>query len=118
MERITTEEEYDKALAIVLGLMDAKEGTEKAERLEHWGKLVEIYEDEHYPIPMPTPLEAIEFAMGQQGLSRQDLEPFMGTEYVVSEVLAGKRRLSLEMVRALHAGLDIPLDTLAQGVEA
>jgi HTH-type transcriptional regulator/antitoxin HigA len=115
MECIKTEEDYEKALATVQSLMNAKEGTEDVERLEHWVKLVEAYEDEHYPIPKPTPLEAIEFAMDQQGLTRRDLEPFMGNEAVVSEVLAGNRRLSLDMARALHAGLGIPFDTLAQG---
>lgn len=115
MERlIKTEAEYEKALAIVESLMHAKAGTEELERLEYWAKLVEIYEDEHYPIPKPTPLSAIQFAMEQQGLTRRDLEPFMGSKGVVSEVLAGKRRLTLDMIHALHAGLGIPLDTLAQ----
>lgn len=115
MERlIKTEVDYDNALAIIDGLMCAEPDTEDAERLEYWSKLVEIYEEEHYPIPKPTPLEAVEFAMDQQGLSRRDLEPFMGSKGVVSEVLAGKRRLTLDMIHALHAGLGIPLDTLAQ----
>lgn len=117
MERITTEADYDEALKTVMALMHAREGTEDAERLEHWSKLVEAYEDEHYPIPIPTPLQAIEFAMEQQGLSPRDLEPFMGTDAVVTEVLAGKRRLTLDMARALHAGLGIPFDTLTHGVE-
>lgn len=116
MDRITTEAEYEKALSIVLGLMTAKEVSEDAERLEYWAELVEAYENVHYPIPMPTPLQAIEFAMDQQGLSRCDLEPFMGSGVVVSEVLAGKRRLSLDMARALNAGLGIPFDTLTQGI--
>ena len=67
-----------------------------------------------YAIPGQNPLEAIKFAMDQQGLTRRDLEPFMGSKGVVSEVLAGKRRLPLDMIHALHAGLGIPLDTLAQ----
>lgn len=115
MERLLkTESDYDNALAIIDGLMCKDLSHEDEERLEYWVKLVEIYEDEHYPIPNPTPLEAIEFAMDQQGLTRRDLEPFMGSKGVVSEVLAGKRRLSLDMIHALHAGLGIPLDTLAQ----
>lgn len=115
MERlIKTEADYDHALETIDGLMGAEPGTEDAERLEYWVKLVEIYEDEHYPIRKPTPLEAIEFAMDQQGLTRRDLEPFMGSKGVVSEVLAGKRRLSLGIIHALHSGLGIPLDTLAQ----
>jgi len=116
MECIKTEEDYEKALSIVLSLMNAKEGTEDAERLELWANLVGAYEDEHYPIPVPTPLQAIEFAMDQQGLTRRDLEPFMGNEVVVSEVLTGKRRLSLGMARALNAGMGIPFGTLAQGI--
>jgi HTH-type transcriptional regulator/antitoxin HigA len=118
MERITTEADYDEALKTVLSLMHAQEGTEDAERLDHWSKLVEDYEDEHYPIPKPTPHEAIQFAMEQRGLTPRGLEPFIGSEEVVSEVLAGKRRLTLDMAHALHNGLGIPLDTLTQGVES
>ncbi|WP_428561473.1 MAG: helix-turn-helix domain-containing protein [Solidesulfovibrio sp. DCME] len=118
MKRITTEADYDEALKTVLSLMHAREGTEDAKRLEHWSKLVEAYEDERYPIPKPSPLEAIQFAMEQQGLTPRVLEPFIGGEGVVSEVLAGKRRLTLDMARALHNGLGIPLDTLTQGIRA
>ena len=115
MERlIKTEADYNDALAVIDSLMGAEPGTQDDERLEYWAKLVEVYEEEHYPIPKPTPLEAIKFAMDQQGLTRRDLEPFMGSKGVVSEVLAGKRRLSLDIIHALHAGLGIPLATLAQ----
>jgi len=115
MERLLkTESDYDNALATIDGLMCKDLSREDEERLEYWVKLVEIYEDEHYSIPRPTPLSAIQFAMDQQGLTRRDLEPFMGSKGVVSEILAGKRRLSLDMIHALHAGLGIPLDTLAQ----
>ena len=79
MERlIMTEADYDNALAIIDGLMGAEDGTEDAKRLEYWVKLIEIYEDEHYPIPKPTPLEAIQFAKDQQGLPRRDLESVLG----------------------------------------
>jgi len=115
MERlIKTEADYEKALAIIDTLMDVEEGNNAAERLEYWVKMVEIYEEKHYPIPKPQPLAAIQFAMEQQGLTRRDLEPFIGCKSKVSEVLSGKRPLSLDMIRRLHAGLGIPLDTLAQ----
>ena len=113
MERlIKTEHEYETALARIAILMDAHPGTEEAERLEYWVTLVKLYEDEHYPMDQPAPVQAIVFAMEQQGLARKDLVPFIGSKSKVSEVLSGKRPLSLNMIRRLHAALGIPLDTL------
>lgn len=115
MERlIKTEEDYEKALAIIDELMDKKGEERDSERLEYWVTLVGIYEDERYPIAKPTPLSAIAFAMERQGLTRRDLEAFFGNKSKVSEVLSGKRHLTLEMIRRLHSGLGIPLDTLMQ----
>ncbi|GAB6036145.1 hypothetical protein JCM15519_07040 [Fundidesulfovibrio butyratiphilus] len=116
MERlIKTEIDYDNALAIIDELMDKDDRNDQdAERLEFWVTLVELYEDEHYPIPRPTPVEAIDYAMERMGLTRKDLEPYIGNKAKVSEVLSGKRPLTLPMIRQLHAALAIPLDTLAQ----
>ena len=111
---IQTDKEYKDALAVVESLMDAQEGTEDMDRLEYWAKLVEFYEDEYFPIPKPSPIEAILYALERLGLTRKDLEPFIGNKSRVSEVLSGKRPLTLEMIRRLHVALGIPLDTLAQ----
>jgi len=113
MERlIKTEQEYEAALALIENLMDADPGTEDAERLEYWVTLVKLYEDEHYPMDQPGPVQAIMYAMEQQGLAQKDLISLIGSKSKVSEVLSGKRPLSLNMIRRLHAALGIPLDTL------
>ena len=74
--------------------------------------LVEKYEEEHYPIPPSDPVEAIKFLMEQKGLTRKDLEPYLGTRARVSEVLNKKRNLTLPMIKKLHEGLNIPYNCL------
>jgi HTH-type transcriptional regulator / antitoxin HigA len=87
-------------------------GTPAADRLEVLVTLVEAYEAERWPIDLPDPVAAIVFRMEQQGLTRRDLEPYLGGRGRVSEVLTGKRALTLAMIRKLHAGLGIPLESL------
>ena len=89
-------------------------GTEESDHLELLTLLISAYEDEHFPVGMPSPIEAIEFRMEQQGLAKRDLVPYFGSRSRVSEVLSGKRRLTLKMIRALHAGLGIPAEVLLQ----
>lgn len=109
---IKNEEQYEEALAHVATLMDAPPGSAREAELEVWGTLVELYEKDAHPIPLPDPIEAIKFRMEQAGLSRKDLVPFLGSPSKVSEVLSGKRSLSLEMMRRLHEGLGIPAAVL------
>ena len=109
---IKTEAEYEAALARVDALMDAPVGSPEEEELELWSVLVERYEDEHYPIDLPDPIEAIKFRMEQQGLTRKDMRQYLGSASRVSEVLSGKRRLSLTMIRKLHDKLGIPAEVL------
>ena len=111
---LKTEEEYQEALAYVDELMDAEPGSAEEEELELFAVLVENYERERYPIDLPDPVSAIEFRMEQQGLSRKDLVPYLGSLSKISEVLNGKRPLSLTMIRALHSGLGIPAEILLQ----
>lgn len=111
---IKTEEEYQAALAHLATLMDAAPGSPEEDELELFGLLVEKYEEEHFPIDLPDPIEAIKFRMEQQGLSRKDLIPFIGSQSKVSEVLSHKRPLSLSMIRALNKGLSIPAEVLLQ----
>lgn len=111
---IKTQADYQAALAYLETLMAAQPNTRQAEELELFAVLVENYEREHFPIGWPDPIEAIKFRMEQQGLARKDLEPFIGSQSKVSEVLNRKRPLSVAMIRALHTGLDIPSEVLLQ----
>jgi HTH-type transcriptional regulator/antitoxin HigA len=112
MKIIKTEYEYEQALARAETLMDAVPGSSEEDGLELIGLLIEKYEDEHYPIDPPDPVDAILFRMEQQGLTPKDMIKYLGSQSRVSEVLNRKRPLSLAMIRNLHDGLDIPLEVL------
>lgn len=111
---IKTDEQHTKALEEIATLvaLDPQPGTDEAERLELLSSLVEAYEKTRFPIDLPDPIEAIRFRMDQKGLSQADLVPYFGTRGRVSEVLSGKRPLSISMIRALHEGLGIPAEVL------
>jgi len=111
---IKTESQYEAALKRIAGLMDADPGTPRGDELELWSLLVSDYEDRHYPMEMPDPIAAIRFRMDQQDLNQKDLIPYLGSRSKVSEVLSGRRPLSMAMIRKLHAGLGIPLKVLVQ----
>jgi HTH-type transcriptional regulator/antitoxin HigA len=113
---IKTDEEHETALVEFETSLNANPpaGTPEADRLELLALLIRDYEDEHYPIPSPDPIEAIKFRMEQEGLTRKDLEAYIGSSSKVSEVLNRKRKLSLGMIRALHKGLDIPAEVLIE----
>lgn len=111
---IKNETDYESALAYLETLMDALPGTPEEEDLELFAVLIEKYEQKHFPIGLPDPVEAIKFRMEQQGLSRKDLIPYIGSQSKVSEVLNGKRPLSKSMIRALHEELGIPAEVLLQ----
>lgn len=105
---IKTEADYEAALAEVERLWDAEEGTPAGDKLDILITLVEKWEDLHYPIDPPDPIEAILFYMEQKGLTRKDLEPYLGQRSRVADVLNRKRPLSLQMIRNLHDHLGIP----------
>ncbi|ANK83369.1 MAG: hypothetical protein TEF_08535 [Rhizobiales bacterium NRL2] len=109
---IRDDADYDAALARIDCLMDATDGSPERDELDVLTTLVEVYEDEHYPIDLPTPIEAIQFRMEQANLSQADLVPYFGSRAKVSEVLSGKRTLTLKMIRALNTHLGIPADVL------
>jgi HTH-type transcriptional regulator/antitoxin HigA len=111
---IKTEQEYRMALAHVESLMDSEPGTSRESELELWSLLVERYEETHFPIGSPDPVDAIKFRMEQEGLRQKDLEKYFPSKSRVSEVLNHKRPLSLGMIRALHKGLGIPASVLVQ----
>lgn len=116
MKVIRDEEAYTLTLARVdeLVALDPDPESTEGEELQVLSILIEDYERRQYPIAAPTPLEAIEFRMEQMGLAQRDLMPFIGSKSKTSEVLSGKRPLSLPMVRALSAGLGIPAEILIQ----
>lgn len=79
--------------------------------------LIEDCEVRHFPIDPPDPVEVLQFIMEQRGLARKDLEPFIGSRARVAEVLNRVRPLSLEMIRSLSEGLDLPADVLVKRYE-
>ncbi|MEN8807548.1 MAG: transcriptional regulator [Desulfobacterales bacterium] len=109
---IKNDEDYKKALSCIEELMDAQPDTPEMDELELMTALVEIYEDRHYPISPPDPLEAIKFRMDQLGLTQKDMVPYIGTKSKVSEVINGKRPLSLTMMRSLNKYLGISAEVL------
>ena len=120
---IRSEEDYEEALARIADLMDelsaAEEQIEDPDHpsmieLEVLSDLVEIYESKTVDMGFPSAIEAIEFRMDQAGLTRRDLAPFIGSSAKVSEVLSGKRPITMSMARALHRHLGIPADVLLQ----
>lgn len=109
---IKNEAQYQEVLAYVESLMDAVPGSPEEEELELFSMLAEKYEQEQWPIMPPDAVEAILFRMDQMGLTRKDMEQYLGAQSKVSEVLNRKRRLSLSMILALHDELAIPAETL------
>ena len=109
---IRNESDSRKALKRIEALWEASPGSAEHDELEIWTTLVEAYEERHHPIDPPDPIEAIRFRMEQLGLSRKDLEPYIGSRGRVSEVLGRKRGMSLTMIRKLHRGLGIPAEVL------
>ena len=95
-------------------IFDATPGTSQGDELEVLGMLIDKYEQEHYPIDFPDPIEAIKFRMEQLGYSQSDLANVVGLKSRASEILNKKRKLTLEMIRNLHDTLNIPTDVLIQ----
>jgi len=108
--------DYVEALSVVETLLDLdpSPGTPENEKLELLTLLIQDYETRNFQIVPPTPIEAIKFRMEQQNLTQRDLIPYIGSRSKVSEVLAGKRPLTVSMMRALHSGLGIPANVLLQ----
>lgn len=114
---IKTEQDYQKALAQVDSLWEILLRSEQpdmpeGDTLDILTTLISVYEDKHYFIEAPDPIEAIKFRMEQEGLQDKDLVPYLGQRSRVSEVLNKKRKLSLSMIRKLSAGLRIPAEAL------
>ena len=111
---IRTEQDYEDALQEITQLFNAPVGSPEADRLDVLTTLVEAYELQHYPMPQADPVEMLKYFMESRGLTRADIEPFIGSRARVAEILNRKRPLSLEMIRRLYAGLGIPAEVLVQ----
>jgi HTH-type transcriptional regulator/antitoxin HigA len=109
---IKNERDYRRVLKEIDILMDAKANTAAGDRLDVLATLAEAWEEKHHSIEAPDPIEAIRFAMDQRGLTRRDLEPYIGSRARVAEILNHKRSLTLPMIRKLHSGLGIPAEVL------
>lgn len=117
---IKTEQEYNEACARIYRLIHSSENpiepySLEGEELEILSLLVERYEHEFYPSVPPDPIEAIRFRMEQMNLKQADIVPLFGGKIRASEVLNGKRDLSLKMINLLHKHLRIPLESLISG---
>jgi HTH-type transcriptional regulator / antitoxin HigA len=111
---IKSKKEYQNALTRLESIFDTKPGSTDGDELELLVILIEKYEQEHYPIDFPDPIEAIKFRMEQLGYSQSDLANVVGLKSRASEILNKKRKLTLEMIRNLHETLHIPTDVLIQ----
>ena len=112
LKPIRTEADYEKALAEIERLWGARAGTPEGDRLDILATLIDVYENEHYPMDPPDPIEAIRFRMEQQGLTRKDLAGILGSRTRVAEVLNRRRGLSIHMIRRLHEKLGIAVEVL------
>ncbi len=111
---IKTEKDYKQALKRLETIFEAKIGSAEGDELEVLGILIDQYENEHFPIGLPDPIEAIKVRMEQMGYNQNDLANIVGLKSRASEILNRKRKLSLEMIRQLHERLNIPTDVLIQ----
>jgi HTH-type transcriptional regulator / antitoxin HigA len=115
---IRSEADHDDALREIERLWSAKEGTPEGDRLDELTTLVEAYEEKHFPMDAPDPIEAIRFRLEQQGLDHHALVGVIGGRSRVYEVMHRKRALSLEMIRRLNARFGIPAEVLIRPIQA
>jgi HTH-type transcriptional regulator/antitoxin HigA len=117
---LKTEQAYNEACERIYALINGSESaiepdSPEGEEMELLSLLVEKYEREHYPVQAPDPIEAIKFRMEQMNLKQADVAPLFGGKTRVSEVLHGKRPLTLKMITLLNRYLGIPLESLIVG---
>ena len=112
LKPVRTKKDHERALKRIDDLWGCKKNSPEGDEFEILLTLTEKYEDEHYPIPPPDPLEAIKFRLDQMNLTRSELVKFIGYKSRVSEILTGKRKLTLPMIRTLNKKLRIPAEIL------
>ena len=109
---IKNEGDYQTALKRLEVIFDAPIDSPEGDEAEILSILIEKYEDEHYPIDPPDPIEAIKFRMEQMDMKKSDLAKIIGYKSRVSEIFSKKRKLTLHMIRKLHDTLKIPYESL------
>ena len=109
---IKTEQDYNMSIKRIEQLWGARRDTPEGDELDLLCTLVESYEMKHYPIAPPDPIDAIKFRMEQMGMTKADMVKYLGSQSRVSEILNGKRRLTLKMIKSLYKGLKIPAEIL------
>ena len=109
---IKTEEDYQKALKRLEEIFHSPMDTVEGDEAEVLSILIENFEDEHYPIEAPDPIEAIKFRMEQLEMDNNDLAKIIGYKSRVSEIFNRKRKLTLKMIRNLHNKMNIPYEAL------
>jgi len=114
MKLLKTEKDYEKALAKLELIFDAKPNSKEGEQAEILVLLIEEYEKEHYPISSPDPIEAIRIRMEEMNLKQKDLIEDIGTKSIVSEILNKRRKLTVKMIRNLSSKLKITAEVLIQ----
>lgn len=114
LKPIRTEAEHAEALSDIERLWDAPDGSADADRLEVLAMLVEAYEKAHFPIEAPDPISFLEYVMDSRGLTRKDMEQYIGPRGRVADIMNRSRPLSVTMIRRLCAGLGLPADVLIQ----
>ena len=114
LQTIKTKQDYEAAVERLESISDAPIGTPESDEADALATLIDAYEEAYFPIGLPHPIEAIKIRMSELGLKNKDLVPIIGYDSRVSEVLNGKRKLTLDMIRALNKMLHIPLDVLVQ----
>ena len=112
IQPINTKADYERALSFIESNFNAKSNSKAGRMVEVLSILVEKYEDEHFPIDAPSPIEAIKFRMEQLGISNAERANLIGTRSRVSELFSGKRHLSIKMIKSLHKKLRIPAESL------
>jgi len=116
LKPIKTDVQYEDALERIYALiqMDVEPGSELGDELEVLSMLVKEYENTHFPMPKPNPIDAIKFRLEQLNLPESEVSKILGTRSRKSEIFSGKRKLSLSMIRVLHQKLKIPAEVLIQ----
>jgi HTH-type transcriptional regulator/antitoxin HigA len=116
LKPIKTDADHDAALKEIERLWGAAEGTANGDRLEILITLAEAYEESHFPMDMPDPIEAIKFRLEQQGVDKKALIGIIGNRTRVYEVLRRDRALSLTMIQKLNQHLKIPAESLIRPI--
>ncbi len=109
---IRTNDDYENTLNRIDELMNAVPNTSEFDELDILSTLIEVYEEKHYKIEAPNPIEAIKFRMEQEGLKQKDLVSALGDETRVSKILNGQRALTVDMIKKLHEQFKIPFESL------